>query len=88
MDTEKFEFYLNKIEAKFPNKQKLNLGEMLQCINKSRSTFKRIVEANDLHKIPKISSKEEFARKSAQYYTYEFDVFDIAKFLAQEKKNQ
>lgn len=88
MNKEKFEFYLNKIEAKFPNKTKLNVGEMLQCINKSRSTFKRIVEANDLYKIPKISSKEEFKRKSAQYYTYEFDVYDIAKFLAQEKKNQ
>ncbi|MDX4069923.1 hypothetical protein [Aliarcobacter skirrowii] len=82
MDEEKFEFYLNKIEAKFPNRTKLNQGEMLQCINKSRSTFNRIIKANDLHKIPKISSKEEFKRKSAQYYTYQFDVYDIAKFLA------
>ncbi|MDX4037711.1 hypothetical protein [Aliarcobacter skirrowii] len=83
MDTEKFEFYLNKIEAKFPNKQKLNLGEMLQCINKSRSTFQRIIKANDLHKIPQISSKEEFKRDCARYYTYQFDIYDIAKFLAQ-----
>lgn len=83
MNKEKFEFYLNKIEAKFPNKLKLNQGEMLQCINKSRSTFNRIIEANDLHKIPKISAKEEFKRDGARYYTYEFDIYDIAKFLAQ-----
>lgn len=84
MNEEKFEFYLKKIEQKFPNKQKLNLGEMLQCINISRATFSRIVEANDLHKLPKIASKEEHQRSSSVYHTYQFDVYDIAQFLSGE----
>lgn len=84
MNNEKLEFYLNKIETKFPNKQKLNLGEMLQCINKSRATFARIIETNDLHKIPKIDEKFEYKRSSSKYYTYRFDIYDIAKFLSGE----
>lgn len=88
MYNEKFEFYLKKIEMKFPNKQKLNAGEMLQCINKSRATFKRILEANDLHKIPVISAKEKYKRDGAPYHTYEFDVYDIAEFLAQKKNHK
>ncbi|BFU79017.1 hypothetical protein ALC152_22320 [Arcobacter sp. 15-2] len=83
MYKEKFEFYLEKIEQKFPDKQKLNVGEMLQCINISRATFARIVKANNLHKIPKISLKEAHQRSGSNYYTYQFDIYDIAKFLAE-----
>ncbi len=81
MNEEKFKFYLEKIEKKFPNKQKLNLGEMLQCINRSRATFSRIIEANELDKIPKIDSKVEHKRSSSKYFTYQFDVFDIIVHL-------
>lgn len=83
MNQEKFQFHLNKIEQEFPKKSKFNAGEMLQSINMSRATFNRVINANDLHKIPVISSKEEFKRDGAPYYTYQFDVYDIAKFLAQ-----
>lgn len=81
---EKFDFYLKKVEQKFPNKLILNQGEMLQCINISRSTFKRIIDSNELHKIPKISNKEKYNRSKSDYYTYEFHIFDIVKFLAEK----
>lgn len=86
MNQEKFEFYLNKIEMRFPNKVKLNAGEMLLSINMSRATFNRILKANDLHKIPLISSQKEYQRTGAPYNTYEFDVFEIAKFLTLGKE--
>ena len=78
----KLDFYLEKIEKLYPNKSKLNLGEMLNCINKSRATFKRIIEANELYKLPNISKKESCKRVGANYYTYQFDVYDIALFLS------
>jgi predicted double-glycine peptidase len=84
MNDEKFTFYLKKIEDKFPSKQILNQGEMLQCINISRSTFKRIIDVNEIHKIPKINGKEKYKRNTSDYYTYKFHIFDIAKFLAQK----
>lgn len=83
MNEKKFLFYLDKIEKMFPSRQKLNQGEMLKCINKSRATFNRIIDANELNKIPKISLKEEHKRSSSHYYTYQFDIYDIAIFLAQ-----
>jgi len=84
MNDEKFRFYLKKIEDRFPHKQILNQGEMLQCINKSRSTFKRIIDSNEMSKIPKINSKDKYKRNTSDYFTYEFHVFDVAKFLAEK----
>jgi len=60
----------------------LNLGEMLNCINISRATYKRIVDANEFDKIPSINQKETFKRKRSIYNTYKFDPYCIAEFLA------
>lgn len=79
--TDKQKYYLEKIENQFPNRKKLNQGEMLQCINKSRATFLRLLHTNDLHLVPKFE-KIEHKRKGTQYNTYTFDVFDVAEFLA------
>jgi hypothetical protein len=83
MNEDKLKFYLEKIEKLYPNKSKLNLGEMLNCINKSRATFKRILEANELYKIPDISKKESYKREGSNYHTYQFDVYEVAKFLVE-----
>ena len=87
MKGEKFNFYLQKIEQKFPQRNFLNLGEMLQMINISRSTYKRIVDANDLHKLPHIYKKESFKQQGANYFVYKYDVYEIAKFLSEKGEN-
>jgi len=81
MNRDKLNYYLEKIEKSYPNKQQLNLGEMLNCINISRATFKRILEVNELYKIPSIKKKETFKRKGSLYNTYKFDVYSVAEFL-------
>lgn len=84
MNQNKLKFHLERIEKLYPNKQKLNLGEMLNCINKSRSTFKRIIDANDLYLLPKFT-KVEYYRKGNIYFTYEADIYDICVFLSNER---
>ncbi|RLA84867.1 MAG: hypothetical protein DRG78_00080 [Epsilonproteobacteria bacterium] len=75
---EKQQMHLQRIEMRFPSRTKLNQGQMLECINKSRSTFKRLIDSNKLHLLPKfivINGKND-------YKSYEFDIFDIAEFLS------
>ena len=83
MSNEKLNFYLSKIEQQYPNKLVLNQGQMLNCINKSRATFSRIIEKNNLHLLPEFTEMK-YKRNSSPYTTYEFKIIDIAKFLAKE----
>ncbi|MGB3751648.1 MAG: hypothetical protein WA945_08765 [Arcobacteraceae bacterium] len=82
--SEKLTYHLERIEKKYPGKPKLNLSQMLKCIVRSQSTCNRIRKANELHKLPKLSNSQEYYRKGTTYFTYEYDILDIAKFLAGE----
>ena len=81
MNQDKLNFYLVRIEKLYPNKTKLNAGEICQILGISRATFTRILDANNLHLLPKFA-KNSHKRKGADYNTYQFDIFDIAIFLA------
>ena len=80
---DKLTYYLERIEKINPNKTKLNVKETCGCINISTATFSRILQSNDLHKLPKFT-REEYERKGKPYFRYEFSIFDIAKFLVGE----
>jgi hypothetical protein len=81
MKDEKLKYHLKHIESKYPGQSKLNLGQMLDCINMSRSTFKRRSDANRFDLLPTFKSQSH-DRTVNQYNTYQFDVYDIAEFLA------
>jgi predicted DNA-binding transcriptional regulator AlpA len=81
MNQEKSNFYLNKIEKQYHDKTVLNAGQMCQIIGISRATFKRILDANNLHLLPTFR-KLTHKRKGAIYHTYKFNIYDIAKFLS------
>lgn len=82
MDKEKLEFYLRKIEATFPKKSKLNQRQYCQIEGMSSTTFNEIIKNNELDKLPKFKSKEIIRKNGIPYRSYGFDIYDIARFLA------
>jgi predicted DNA-binding transcriptional regulator AlpA len=80
MNQEKSNFYINKIEKQYPDKTVLNAGQMCQIIGISRATFKRILDANNLHLLPTFR-KLTHKRKGTVYHTYKADIFSIVEFL-------
>jgi hypothetical protein len=79
---EKFEFHLSRIEKKVGKRSRLNTHEMLLCIEKSRSFLNRVLDRNELHRIPKICSEIVYERQGKEYVVREFDIIDVALFLA------
>ena len=79
---DKFEFYLNKIETKFPKKSKLNSRQYCEIKGICSSTFNYIIKKNELDKLPKFKSKEIIRKNGIPYRSYSFDIFDAAQFLA------
>jgi hypothetical protein len=82
MKMDKFEFYLNKIETKFPKKSKLNSRQYCEIKGICSSTFNYIIKKNELDKLPQFKSKEIIRRNGIPYRTYGFDIYDVAQFLA------
>ena len=81
MDQNKLTFNFNKLEKRFNAINKLNKTQMLQAINKSYKSCKRAEKENNKYDFPKANQKKSFNRKSSDYNTYEYDLYDIAEFL-------
>ncbi len=78
---DKLQYHLEKIQKDFPSKTKFNKTEMLICIKRGEKWFKTRVEQNRLDKVPKFKV-EQYKRGGNPYFAYEFDIIDIADFLA------
>ena len=86
MRDEKLNFYILRIEKQYPKKLILNQGQMLNCIGISRATFSRIIQKNELFKLPNFK-KNIHLRKGNNYATYQFTTYDIALFLSNQGEN-
>ena len=82
MDKDKLEFYLKKIDGMFPKKSKLNQRQYCQIEGMSSTTFHEIIKNKELDKLPKFKSKEIIRKNGIPYRSYGFDIYDIARFLA------
>ena len=83
-ETEKYKFYIAKIEAMFGDKSKLNKSEVCRVIGISPTKFFNIIENNDLHLLPKFKSKETVTKNNKNYKNYSFEINDVAMFMAQD----
>ena len=81
--SDKLKFHLERINNMFPNKAKLNQSQYCKVKGISTSNFNSIINTNQLDNLPKFTYKETTRGNGRVYRVYQFDVFDIAKFLAQ-----
>lgn len=78
----KLQFHLERIKNMFPEKSKLNQTQLCKVKGISTSTFNSIINSNTLEKLPKFEYKELVRSNGRIYRVYQFDVFDIAEYLA------
>lgn len=81
MDQDKFNFNLEKLFQKFEGKNRVNKTKMLSVHHNSQSCWKNKNNENDKFQFPEPTYVKEHKRKGKPYYTYEYDVYDLAIFL-------
>jgi len=82
-ESQLFKYHQKRIEAMFPEKNLLNLGQSLKIIGKNRVQFKKLVDQNRLNELPKFKCTS-IKRKDKAYHLYQFKVYDLIKFLEEE----
>lgn len=80
-EIEKYNLHL--AELKKLKKSKIGVKELINIINISRTTFQNIIKENNLYLLPNFSTKEYKRKDGSPYNIYVFDIYDTAKFLAE-----
>jgi len=78
---DKFQYNLEYLRQNSPRQSKFNKTKMLTSIGKGDKWFMTRVKENRLEELPKFKVRE-CTRKGKPYFEYEFDILDIAEFLA------
>lgn len=82
MNEKKIEIYLSEIKKLYPDKRKLNKTQYCRVKGISISQFTMIINNKNYEKLPTYKFEEKKKRNGTIYRTYEFDIYDIAVFLA------
>ena len=83
-ETEKYQIYIKKIEAMYPFKSKLNKTEVCRVMGISSTKFFGLIDSNNLHQLPQHKTIEKKTRNGKIYRSYQFDIHDVAMFLAKD----
>lgn len=81
-NTEKRQLILNEIKNMYPNKMILNGSQVSKVLGISIRTFSRFIENKDLDKLPYFKSVKIQRKDGLKYQKYQFNIFDIAEFIA------
>jgi hypothetical protein len=81
MNLEKFNITLQQLLQRHQGKSSINKTKMLIEIGKSPSTSYRREEQNSKFDIPMPNFSVEFKRNGKKYFTYEYDLYDLAVFM-------
>lgn len=66
------------------NKYILSRKDILEILNISSSTFNNIIVTNHLYKLPKFSTLS-YSNAHKNYELYQFNLYDVAEFLAEKE---
>lgn len=80
-NTEKMKIALEQINNMYPKKMILNGSETARILGISYRTFARIIEKNEIDKLPRFKSQKLTRANGLQNTKYTFNIFDVAEFL-------
>ena len=80
----KVKMIIDEIKSIYPNKMVLNATQMTRIIGISLRTFSRIITSKEWNKIPQFKSEEVKRKDGMKSTKYQFNIFDIAEFLAKK----
>ena len=81
-NSEKVKMIIDEIKSIYPNKMVLNATQMTRIIGISLRTFSRIIASKEWNQIPQFKSEEVKRKDGMKSTKYQFNIFDIAEFLA------
>ena len=82
-DLEKKQMILQEIKTMYPNRIVLNGSQTGKVLGISTRTFTRFISNEEFHKLPKFKSEKIIRKDDMKSTKYQFNIFDIAEFLAQ-----
>lgn len=83
---DKFELHLERIKNLFPTKITLNQQQFCQVKGISTTKFNSLLTKNELYKLPPFKVETIQRKNGYPYRTYSFDIYDIAKYLANNEQ--
>ena len=81
-NSEKIKMVIEEIKTIYPNKMVLNATQTARIIGISLRTFSRIITNEEWNKLPPFRSEEQKRKDGMKSTKYQFNIFDIAEFLA------
>lgn len=79
---EKMQLMVNEIKSLYPNRIILNGTQTAKVLGISTRTFSRFITGKEWHKLPKFKSEEIERKGDVKNNKYQFNIFDVAEFLA------
>ncbi|WP_066220384.1 hypothetical protein [Aliarcobacter cryaerophilus] len=80
--SEKIKIVMEEIKTIYPNKMVLNATQTSRIIGISLRTFSRIITNEEWNKLPPFRSEKQKRKDGMKSTKYQFNIFDIAEFLA------
>ena len=81
-NSEKIKMVIEEIKTIYPNRMVLNATQTSRIIGISLRTFSRIITNEEWNKLPPFRSEEQKRKDGMKSTKYQFNIFDIAEFLA------